>query len=214
MKITRDEKHVYTVDGKTWPSVTQVLGTVINKPHLNAWRERVGKKEANEVRDQAGAHGTFVHTLASLHAEGEVYIPMGEDRSEAAELQVNAFREWWDAYVDELIGTEIYVAHPSYHYVGALDFLVRMKSDKRITLVDIKSGRSVGPEARAQTAAYREAALLTVLADLGEKSCRRGVLHLPSGEDAGKVKFLPHDKHQEDLQAFLSALYLYRWMKG
>lgn len=214
MIITRDEKHRYLVDGQRWPGVTTIIGSVINKPFLNDWRERVGKREADEIRDHAAAHGTFVHTLASLHAEGEVYIPMGEDRSGEAALQVHAFKEWWDTYVDELVGTEIFIAHPTYHYAGALDFLVRMAGDKLITLVDIKSGKTVGKEARAQTAAYREAALATILKEMGEKTCRRGVLHIPPGDEAGRIRFIPHDKHREDFQAFLSCMYLFNWLKN
>jgi len=215
VNITRDEHHQYLIDGQRWPSVTQVLGRVINKPFLNRYREKLGTAAANEVRDAAGTHGTFVHALASLHADGEAYLPLGpDDPYEAAKLQIDAFTAWYDENVEECFGTEIFVAHPAYRYAGQLDFLLRIRGDKLWTVLDIKSGASVGPEVRAQTAAYRDAALATILTDMGEKGCRRAVLHIPSGEAAGKLRFIPHDNHAADSQAWLSVLYVYRWLKS
>lgn len=213
MIITRDENHRYLVDGRAWPSVTGVIGSTLNRPELNRWREQQGTTLADSIGKAAAAHGTLVHGLASLHAEKEAYIPFGDGMDEIAGLQLEAFRTWYDANVVELYGTEIFVAHPRYHYAGQLDFMVRLTGDVDPTLVDIKSGKSVHKDSRAQSAAYRDAALATVLKDLGFTRCRRGVLWIPSGENAGKIRFIPHDHHKADLQAFLSLLFVFNWMK-
>ena len=214
MIITRDDKHRYLVDGRPWPSVTGVIGATLNRPELNRWREQRGTQLANAIGQAAAAHGTLVHGLASLHAEEEAYIPIGDGMDEIAELQIAAFRTWYDRHVMTLIGTEIFVAHPRYHYAGQLDFLVFLEGDEIPTLVDVKSGKSVHKDSRAQTAAYRDAALATVLADLGYTRCRRGVLWIPAGEEAGKIRFIPHDHPKEDLQAFLSLLFVFNWLKS
>ena len=211
MNITRDERHRYFVDGVLWPGVTSVL-KVINRPQLNRWREQQGTRQADSIANTAADHGHLVHAMASLYAEGVPFVPLSEEEAANVGPRVEAFFCWYEANVEEFYGTELFVAHPQYHYAGTLDFLLRLRGDDCPTLVDVKSGKSVWPEARAQTAAYREAALCGILAELGFKKCRRGVLHVPEG--CKEAKFKEHGNHADDLQAFLSALYLTQWLKS
>ena len=207
MNITFDEeRHLYQIDGHDAVAVTKVIGTVIRKPQLEKWIGRLGNQEAERVRDKAAGHGTLVHELVGLIADDTPSIPMGEH--EAAQHQLDQFREWYEQMVEEVYAVELVVGHPKYLYAGRLDFLLRFKGDVGLTIIDIKSGTAVYNESKAQTSAYREALKFT-LPDF--KNCRRGVLHLPS---EGKAKFYPHPRHQADFQAFLSVLYLYGWLKS
>ena len=206
MNITFDEeRHLYQIDGRDAVSVTKVIGTVIRKPQLEKWIGRLGNREAERVRDKAADHGTLVHELVGLIADDTPSIPMGEH--EAAQHQLDQFREWYEQTVEEVYAVELMVAHPKYLYAGRLDFLLRFRGDIRPTIVDIKSGSGVFPETRYQTIAYREALKFT-LPDF--KNCRRGVLHLPA---EGRAKFYEHKRHEADLQGFLSALYIYHDLK-
>jgi hypothetical protein len=206
MIVTFDEeRHLYTVDGRPAAAVTKVIGSVIRKPQLEEWIGRLGNQEAGRVRDAASDHGTLVHELVALIADDTPSIPMGDH--EAAQHQLDQFREWFDETVEDVDAVELMVAHPKYLYAGRLDFLLRFKGDKVPTIIDIKSGAGVYPETRYQTAAYREALKFT---SPGTGPCRRGVLHLPA---EGRAKFYEHKRHEADLQGFLSALYLYHDLK-
>ena len=46
-----------TPDGTLYPSVTTILAHK-NKPFINAWRKRVGAKEADKISRQSAARGT------------------------------------------------------------------------------------------------------------------------------------------------------------
>jgi|TARA_R110000764_G_scaffold167678_1_gene254834 genome maintenance exonuclease 1 len=62
--ITTDvDRKYYTPEGKSYPSITHVLGS-IGGEWLVAWRERVGAKEADRIGRQAALHGTKVHEIA------------------------------------------------------------------------------------------------------------------------------------------------------
>lgn len=206
--ITRSPDHRYTVDGEPYLGVTTIIGSVIRKPALERWIGNLGNREAASVRDAAANHGTLVHALAALVVDGVASIPIGEDEI-LAQPQVDVFTSWYENYVAEVYAVEMMVANTIYRYAGALDFLVRMRGDTCPTVVDLKTGRSVYPEMRYQTSAYREA-VLPLLAELGFTSnrCRRGVLHVPR-DDEGPTRFYEHTRHGADFQGFLSCLYLY-----
>lgn len=207
--ITRSDAHEYTVNGRPFVGVTTVIGTVIRKPGLEKWIGELGNAEADRVRTKAASHGTLVHALAALVAEGVPSIPMGEEDA-PAQAQLDAFTDWYETNVEAVHAVELPVASLFYQYAGTLDFLVRMKGDKRPTLVDVKSGKGLYPEMRYQTAAYREPLLNEVLREFGywRRDCRRGVLHIPPDID-GPARFHEHTRHASDFQGFLSCLFLF-----
>lgn len=211
--ITRSDAHEYTVGGRPFVGVTTVIGSVIRKPGLERWIGELGNAEAERVRTKAASHGTLVHALAALVVEGVPSIPMG-DADAPAQAQLDAFTEWYEEYVAEVYAVELMVANYPYQYAGALDFLLLFKGDSMPTLVDVKSGKGLFPEMRAQTASYREATL-PLLRGYGftKKTCRRGILHVPIDAD-GPARFYEHKNHQADFQAFLSCLFLYRWLRS
>ena len=209
LHIVRDDEHQYRVEGQKWPSVTQIIDRVLHQPALQAWRENAGPVLAESIRRKAAVHGTLIHELAAAHVEGEDFIPFGEQVDDSAIKQTQAFREWFDKHVQEVIGVELFVAHDKYHYAGQLDLLCRFYNAKIPVLVDYKSGGSVTIEARAQTMAYLMAAR-----DMGLVSgrCRRGVLWIPGGERAGHCSFQEHS-NASDEAAFTSMLNIFNWLK-
>lgn len=64
---TVDGKRVYvTPNGNSYPSITSILGSQ-PKPSLDAWRERVGNKEADKIMKEASSLGTAVHDLCEQY---------------------------------------------------------------------------------------------------------------------------------------------------
>lgn len=209
--ITRSDSHEYTVGGRPFVGVTTVIGSVIRKPGLEKWIGQLGNEEAERVRTKAASHGTLVHALAALVVEGVPSIPMG-DEDAPAQAQLDAFTDWYEEFVAEVYATELMVAHSGYQYAGAIDFVLRLKGHTRPMVVDVKSGKSVYPEHRYQTAAYREALHFSGAFGVPLLSCRRGILHIPS-DDPGRLRYYEHTRHQADFQGFLSCLYLYHDLK-
>jgi genome maintenance exonuclease 1 len=54
----------YSVEGKSYPSITSVLSADPEKKRsLAEWRKRVGAKEANKISTKAARRGTVVHQI-------------------------------------------------------------------------------------------------------------------------------------------------------
>lgn len=63
IRVDSPEGRVYeTPSGKSYPSVTSVLG-ILGKAEILAWRARVGEEEANRVSARAARRGTAIHSL-------------------------------------------------------------------------------------------------------------------------------------------------------
>lgn len=201
--------HVYRDGaGRELPGVTTIIGSVIRKQALEIWRGNVGNEAADARRDAAAKRGSLVHLLAEMHTGQVPEIPIG---SEPDALAVAAFEVWYETWVEELLASEWSVVNERYGYAGTLDYLVVLRGDRYPTLVDLKTSRSLWPEMRYQTAAYREAVLPEVRTHFGATRCRRGVLHIPQG--ASEARFVEHTDHTADFQGFLSCLYLFHDLK-
>ena len=57
-----DGMRFYEVDGKAFPSITTVLGS-LPKPGLDQWRKNVGEEAAKWEMNRAARRGKATHTL-------------------------------------------------------------------------------------------------------------------------------------------------------
>ena len=65
-EMTEQGRFYVTPSGIKYPSITTVLSAMQSaekKASLQAWRDRVGEKEANKVSRQATSRGTGMHTI-------------------------------------------------------------------------------------------------------------------------------------------------------
>jgi hypothetical protein len=53
----------YDTPAGRFPSVTTFLDQTIDKPQLDAWRERVGHAEADRISSEATERGELVHAF-------------------------------------------------------------------------------------------------------------------------------------------------------
>ena len=61
-QINLDGKRLYEApDGTKTPSVTTILGKTKDMTHLNAWKKRVGEKQAQQIVTEAAGVGTAMH---------------------------------------------------------------------------------------------------------------------------------------------------------
>lgn len=114
--------HIYKLDGKIIPSVTQILGELVPiqyKP--NDWYLKRGRA---------------VHACAAMIARGELFNY--DDRIKG---QVHAIQKFFDEVRPEILAVEKMVYSKPYRYAGTLDLYVKIGT--KFCLVDYKSSISI-----------------------------------------------------------------------
>ena len=76
-----DGMRFYEVDGKAFPSITTVLGS-LPKPGLDQWRKNVGEEAAKWEMNRAARRGKVTHTLVEEYLKGQTpstrdVLPLG-----------------------------------------------------------------------------------------------------------------------------------------
>jgi hypothetical protein len=164
----------YTIDGKSYPSVTSIL-KVLNKPQLVNWATRVTRdfikkelfafrradslkdldidillakstKEHDRVRDAAADRGIAVHSCIASYIDNK-----GKTALEKEPVLL-AFREWQNAAQFVPIASEKLVFSREHGYAGTAGLIGTLNG--RLAVLDIKTGRGVYPEYKLQLAAY------------------------------------------------------------
>jgi len=174
--------HVYRLDGRVLPSVTQVLQLL---------EDFEGVPPA--VLEAARVFGTHVHDACALDVRG---LLDWATLDVALVPYVEAFRRFLRDTGFKVLVSERRVVHPTMRYAGTLDLYGILRT--RHALIDIKSGmlpRTVGP----QVAAY-EKGLLLELPERMQRYCLQLNPEFPCGY---KLHALTD---AADWQVFVSAL--------
>lgn len=120
MELTRDESHIYRLNGEVLPSITQVLQDVgiVDYSFL-----------APEQRDAALANGRLIHLQTELDDRGLL------DESIADMGYVDGWRDFREKWGFKPIHRERMLYHPIYFYAGQPD------AEDAETVVEIKTGK-------------------------------------------------------------------------
>lgn len=184
-------RHVYMLNGVVIPGVTSILQMVGIGPDLSV----IPAVILNQKRDI----GTFVH-------EATEYVDMGgeiPDSYPGADGYIEAYRKFKADYSFDPIEAEMQIYSKALKYAGTIDRIGEIND--KLSVLDIKTTSVleigyVGPQTAAYEKAYKE---LTGT----RKSLVRYALQL---KPDGSYK-LQKCTDKEDLQAFMSALNVYRW---
>jgi len=188
-----EEKHIYTVDGEQWSSVTQALKCL---PDDYAHVSR-------EIMQQAAHLGKAVHKAIEL----DIAQTLDEESLDpiiASYLQ--AWREFVKRSGFEVLASESIVVSRKYRYCGKLDILGVLNG--RYALVDLKRTAGIMRSVAPQLAGYEQAARETFGIGMFEQ-VDRYALHFPKERSAALFPF--YDKN--DMRVFLSALTIHQWSK-
>lgn len=148
--ILCDEQHIYTVDGRVVPGVTQVLDLMLEPAFF--------PNDGGHALDR----GTIVHEACALDTEGKLH-PDCMDPSKPDYMgdeiagRVRAHREFRRITGWKSISREVLLYHPS-GYCGRCDDdgLLPVRGRIARVVLDLKSGRPQ-KRVRLQLAAYRMA---------------------------------------------------------
>lgn len=211
---------------ETFPSVTTVLGRVLNKPAITPWALRtageyvadnldtlvaVGRHDRDAVvqmvkgapwavRDRAADKGTLVHALAEA-------FTLGQEPKVPAELDghLAMWHDWVATKHVKFVAAEATVYSRQDGYAGTLDAIV--ECDEGVYLVDYKTGKDVYADAALQLTALSSAEFVG-LPDGSE-------VPLPELDGLAVIRLAADDWDMVpmacDREAWQSVLDLWRW---
>lgn len=225
----RGRLYTWPPTGETFTSVTTILN-VLSKPFLSKWMAKqaaeyaISKwfdmdyilkvsddpkavideiaKASERTASEASDTGNLAHAWVEAHIKGEVW-----DQPEPPHAAF--FKAWEASYKPEYLLCESTVYNRAEGYAGTLDFMAII--DQHITMVDVKTGKSVYPEVALQLTAYKHGEFIGIdnretalpLATAG------AVLHLRPRS----FKYVPCRVDEEVWNAFRYIKEAYRWQQ-
>jgi hypothetical protein len=207
-----------------YPSVTSIL-SIVNKPFLSRWRGDVGNYEADRRMNHAAWRGSrihdAIHQLLSVDKEGrrltvEMAGQNGHPYGQDEWLNIMRFKEFYDIFKPDVIGSEVVVYSVLHEFAGTCDLLCNLKAgeykigsrtkvqipEDGLYIGDVKTGKSVDDDYHYQTAAYAFAS-----EEMGFGTpAGTFILHTSAGTNAG-WNVHPRTKEQvsDDIDTFFAA---------
>jgi len=116
---------VYDINGEKLPSVTTILGatrSAESEAKLAEWRQKLGEKKADQVRDDAAARGTIMHRILEGYIKGENHMDISDLGKEAGIMAQNIIDAGHFRPLTEVWGLEMPLYYPGL-YAGASDVI-------------------------------------------------------------------------------------------
>jgi len=125
-------RHYITPNG-SYPSVTTVLGAMMDKTALAEWRKRVGDEEADRVSRLAATRGTNIHTMCENYIRGQdvdVSMPFNV-------TMFNQIKKVLDEHVNDIVGCELTLVSDELKIAGSCDLIALY--DGKLSIIDYKT---------------------------------------------------------------------------
>ena len=113
----------YDINNTKLPSVTTILQATQSpekKAILAKWKQKVGEKKADQIRDDAAARGTVMHRIIEGFVTGDGHVDLSLMGQAAGLMGQTIFKEGLKGRMDEVWGSEITLYYPGL-YAGATD---------------------------------------------------------------------------------------------
>ena len=133
---------MYHSPSGTYPSITNVLYEIISKPGIQAWRDKVGKEEADKITSKAARRGTKIHTYIERYLEGdENYLE--EAPADHKELIKYAIPQI-DEKIDNIRGVELGMWSEGLKVAGTSDLIADYEGE--LAVIDWKTATYIKKE--------------------------------------------------------------------
>lgn len=233
------QKHIYSVDGKQVYGVTSITG-VLNKPALLYWgvNQAIDFIQANlkpgvsldevqiknllegariahtQTKNKAADIGTLIHDWVSDYVSAIVQKKTPPKRPVNKEMKnaIDGFFKWAKENKLVIIKSEQKIYHDKWKYAGTLD-LEGMVNGKR-TVIDLKTGNALYPEAFLQASAYLKAREQET-----GKEYPGGVIIVRLSKENPEKHIAAFEVQRDDdvelhFKCFLNCLSIYRWQQS
>ena len=128
----------YDIGQEKLPSVTTILQatqSIEKKAILAKWKQKVGEKKADEIRDTAAARGTVMHRIIEGYITGDGHADLSPMGQVSGIMAQTIFKEGLKGRMDEVWGSEITLYYPEL-YAGATDLVGIYEGEEAI--IDFK----------------------------------------------------------------------------
>lgn len=144
----------YIINGEKFSRMTSVVD-VKGTPGLDAWRERVGKEEADRIAKETSEFGQMVHTVTALWdlKEYKKFDSMMEENLWLVPFWC-AWDEWTKEFVKQWIAVERVVWSPQLGIAGQLDRAAFLVFDRSPYILDIKTKKALNKSVENQMGGY------------------------------------------------------------
>ena len=135
--IINGSRH-YNLDGSNLPSVTTILKATQSeedKAAIEAWKERVGHKEAERIRNEASSRGSSMHSYIEQFLLGKFNLDLLDEEIKSKKMAVEIIDNGLKNKLSEVWGAEATVYYPG-KYAGTADCIGIY--DGKETILDFK----------------------------------------------------------------------------
>ena len=135
-RVEKDGKRYYlTPDGNHYPSITSILSQQENLG-LEAWKERVGEKEAKRISKESARIGTAVHQLAEYYLSN-VQVKLDKEEKKIVDT-FNRLR-FLLGNINNIVGLEIPLFSDLLRVAGTCDCIAEYNG--KLSIIDFKTSR-------------------------------------------------------------------------
>ena len=131
-------KRHYSLDGSNLPSVTSILSATKSeedKAALIAWKERVGKQEAERIKKESSTRGSNLHKFIEDFLHGKLNQDLIEDNNNSKKMAEEIIDNGLKNKLSEVWGAEATLYYPN-KYAGTADCIGVYEG--RETILDFK----------------------------------------------------------------------------
>ena len=137
-KSFEDGQRKYLFGDEKLPSVTSILQATKSeedKASLELWKERVGHKEANKIKNEASSRGTSMHSYIEDFLRGRINESFFESNEKYINMAKEIIEKGIKGKLQEIYGMEATLYYPE-GFAGTAD-LIGIYSGKE-TIIDFK----------------------------------------------------------------------------
>ena len=137
-KSIEDGLRKYLFGKEKLPSVTSILQatkTEEDKASLELWKERVGHKEANKIKNEASSRGTSMHSYIEDFLRGRINESFFESNKQYKSMAKEIIDKGIKGKLEEIYGMETTLHYPK-KYAGTADLVGIYQGQE--TIIDFK----------------------------------------------------------------------------
>jgi len=135
IKVIDGKRFYVTPDGKNYPSITTILAQQENLG-LEAWKAKVGEKEARRISKESARIGTAVHQLAEYYLSN---VQVKLDKEEKKIIDTFNRLRFLLGNINNIVGLEIPLFSDLLRVAGTTDCIAEYNG--QLSIIDFKTSR-------------------------------------------------------------------------